>query len=96
MYSLKDFFDFKKKKSLIFGTFWFQARLAGRVFEVPGLDRSLKLTQFLRASMSMHMIASFQTYSSENLGYNEVIKQDYHKLSQDDWVLKVGQKALNF
>ncbi len=41
------------------------------------------------------MIASFQTYSSENLGYYEVVKQDYHKLSQDDWVLKVGKETIN-
>jgi hypothetical protein len=41
------------------------------------------------------MIASFQTYSSENLGYDEVINQDYHKLTQDDWVLKVGQETIN-
>jgi hypothetical protein len=41
------------------------------------------------------VIASFQTYSSENLGYDEVVKQDYHKLSQDDWVLKVGQETIN-
>ncbi len=41
------------------------------------------------------MIASFQTYSSEILGYDEVVKQDYHKLSQDDWVLKVGQETIN-
>jgi hypothetical protein len=61
-----------------------------------GLDRSLKLKQFLRASKSRHVIASFQTYSSENLGYKEVIIQDYHKLSQDDWVLKIGQETINF
>ncbi len=53
------------------------------------------MKQFLRASKSGHVIASFQTYSSENLGFNEVIKQDYHKLSQDDWVLKVGQETIN-
>ncbi len=41
------------------------------------------------------MIASFQTYSSENLGYDEVIKQDYHKLTQDAWVLKIGQDTIN-
>jgi hypothetical protein len=63
--------------------------------DIECLDRSLKLKQFLRASKSKHVIASFQTYSSENLGYNEVIKQDYHKLSQDDWVLKVGQETIN-
>jgi hypothetical protein len=63
--------------------------------DIECLDRSLKLKQFLRASKSRHAIASFQTYSSENLGYNEVIKQDYHKLSQDDWVLKVGQETIN-
>ncbi len=34
-------------------------------------------------------------YLSENLGYDEVIKQDYPKLSQDDWVLKVGQETIN-
>ena len=49
----------------------------------------------LRASKSSHVIASFQTYSSENLEYDEVINQDYHKLTQDDWVLKVGQETIN-
>jgi hypothetical protein len=63
--------------------------------DIECLDRSLKLKQFLRASKSKHMIASFQIYSSENLGYDEVIKQDYPKLSQDDWVLKVGQETIN-
>jgi hypothetical protein len=63
--------------------------------DIECLDRSLKLKQFLRASKSRHVIASFQTYSSENLGYDEVVKQDYHKLSQDDWVLKVGQETIN-
>ncbi len=59
------------------------------------MDRSLKLKQFLRASKSRHVIASFQTYSSENLGYDEVINQDYHKLTQDDWVVKIGQDTIN-
>jgi hypothetical protein len=63
--------------------------------DIECLDRALKLKQFLRASKSRHVIASFQTYSSENLGYDEVIKQDYHKISQDDWVLKVGQETIN-
>ena len=63
--------------------------------DIECLDRSLKLKQFLRASKSKHVIASFQKYSSENLGYDQVIKQDYPKLSQDDWVLKVGQETIN-
>ncbi len=63
--------------------------------DIECLDRSLKLKQFLRASKSRHVIASFQTYSSENLGYDEVINQDYHKLTQDDWVLKIGQDTIN-
>jgi hypothetical protein len=63
--------------------------------DIECLDKSLKLKQFLRASKSRQVIASFQTYSSENLGYDEVIKQDYHKFSQDDWVLKVGQETFN-
>jgi hypothetical protein len=63
--------------------------------DIECLDRSLKLKQFLRASKSRHVIASFQTYSSENLGYDEVINQDYHKLTQDDWVSKVGQETIN-
>jgi hypothetical protein len=41
------------------------------------------------------VIASFQMYSSENLGYDEVIKHDYPKLRQDNWVLKVGQETIN-
>ncbi len=63
--------------------------------DIECLDRSLKLKQFLRASKNRHVIGSFETYSSENLGYNEVIKQDYHKVSQDDWVVKVGQETIN-
>jgi hypothetical protein len=63
--------------------------------DIECLDRSLKLKQFLRASKSRHVIASFQTYSSENLGYDEVINQDYHKLTQDDWISKVGQETIN-
>jgi hypothetical protein len=35
------------------------------------------------------------TISSENLGYDEVIKQDYPDLNQDDWVLRVGQETIN-
>jgi hypothetical protein len=68
---------------------------AGTWLATPGLDRSLKLKQFLRASKSRHVIASFQTYSWENLGYDEEINQDFHKLTQDDWVLKVGQETVN-
>jgi hypothetical protein len=30
------------------------------------------------------VIASLKKNSSENLGYKELITQDYHKLSQDD------------
>ena len=63
--------------------------------DIECLDRSLKLKQFLRASKSGHVIASFQAYSSEKLGYDEVINQDYHNLTQDDWVLKVGQETIN-
>jgi hypothetical protein len=63
--------------------------------DIECLDLSLKLKQLLRDSKSRHVIASFQTYSSENLGYDEVINQDYHKLTQDDWVLKVGQETIN-
>ncbi len=63
--------------------------------DIECLDRSLKLKQFLRASKTKHVIASFKTYSSKNLGYDEVIKQDYPELSQDDWVLKVGQETMN-
>ena len=45
---LKRFFDFFKKNSLIFGTFWLQALLEGRVFEVPVFDnvRLFKITIF--------------------------------------------------
>ncbi len=64
--------------------------------DIECLDRSLKLKKSLRASKSRHVIASFQIYSSENLGYKEVNNQDYHKLSQDDWVLKIGQETINF
>ncbi len=62
--------------------------------DIECLEWSYKLKQFLRASKSRHVIASFQTYSSENLGYKEVINQDYHKLSQDDLVLKIGQETI--
>jgi hypothetical protein len=48
----------------------------------------------MRASNRRHEIANFQTYSSENLGYVEVIQQDYHKLSQDYWVLKIVQDTI--
>ena len=41
------------------------------------------------------MIASFQAYAYVKLGYDEVINQDYHNLTQDDWVLKVGQEIIN-
>jgi hypothetical protein len=41
------------------------------------------------------VIASFQTCLSENLGFDEVFNQVYPKLSQDDWVLKVGQETIN-
>jgi hypothetical protein len=63
--------------------------------DIECLDRSLKLKQFLKTSKSRHVIASFQTYSLENLGYDEVINQDYHELSQHDWVLKIGQETIN-
>jgi hypothetical protein len=62
--------------------------------DIECVDRSLKMKQFLRASKSKHMIASFQTYSSKTLGCDEVIKQDYPKLSQDNLVLKVGQETI--
>jgi hypothetical protein len=63
--------------------------------DIECLDRSLNLKQVLRASKCRHVIASFQIYSSENLGYKEKINEDYHKLSQDDWVLKIGQETIN-
>jgi hypothetical protein len=63
--------------------------------DIECIDRALKLKQFLRAAKSGHVIASFQVYSSEKLGYDEVINQDYHNLTQDDWVLKVGQETIN-
>jgi hypothetical protein len=33
--------------------------------------------------------------SSENVEYDKVNKKDYNELSQDDWVLKVGQETIN-
>jgi hypothetical protein len=63
--------------------------------DIKCLDKALTLKQFLRASKSGHVIASFQAYSYEKLGYDEVINQDYHNLTQDDWVLKVGQEIVN-
>ncbi len=63
--------------------------------DIECLDRAPKLKQFLRDSKSRHMIASFQTFSSKNFGYDEVIKQGYHQLTQDDWVLKLGQETIN-
>ncbi len=41
------------------------------------------------------MIASFQTYFSKNLGYDEVINQNYYNLTKDNWVLKVQQETIN-
>jgi hypothetical protein len=58
------------------------------------LDRSLKLKQFLRASKSRHVIASFHTYCSD-FRYDEVINQDYHKVTQDKWVIKIRQDTIN-
>ncbi len=76
----------------------FKAEYEERGLKVPDiecLDRSLKLKQFLSASKSGHVIASLQAYSSEKLGYDEVINQDYHNLTQYEWVLKVVQEAIN-
>ena len=63
--------------------------------DVECLDKALKLKQFLRASSSDHVIAKFQIYSSEKLGYDEVLNQDYHKVTEDDPVLKTGQETVN-
>ena len=63
--------------------------------DIECLDRALKLKQFLRASTSGHVIANFQIYSSEKLGYDKVLNQDYHKVTEEDWVLKIGQETVN-
>ena len=66
-----------------------------RAPDVECLDRALKLKQLIRADNSNHLIKRIQEIEMINLGNDEVIKQEYDRLSDEDWLIRVGQETIN-
>jgi len=66
-----------------------------RAPDIECLDKALKLKQFIRTSGSSHIMGKLQEISMESLGYDSVIKQEYSRISGDDYIIKVGQEAIN-
>jgi len=66
-----------------------------RAPDMECLDRALKLKQFVRASSSSHIIKKIQEISISNIGYEGVIEQEYDKLCEEDWIIRIGQETIN-
>jgi hypothetical protein len=59
------------------------------------MDKALKLKQFIRASKSTNVIKSIQEYSIVGELPIDIIRQEYYKISQDEWVVGSGQGTIN-
>jgi len=63
--------------------------------DIDCLDKALKLKQFIRASKSTNVIKSIQEYSIVGEIPIDIIRQEYYKISQDEWVVRSGQGTIN-
>jgi hypothetical protein len=66
-----------------------------RAPDIECLDSALKLKQFVRANNSSHVIKRIQEVVISNKGYDGVIVQEYDKLSEEDWIIRIGQNTIN-
>ena len=65
------------------------------ITDVECLNKSLKLRQFVRANNSKHPIRMIQNYCLEQLGYSDVIQQEYAKITKIEEVTKIAQITIN-
>jgi hypothetical protein len=63
--------------------------------DIECLDRALKLKQFIRANRSRHPIKGIQEVSLSKIGFENVIKQEYDRLNNEDWIIRIGQETIN-
>ena len=67
-----------------------------KVPDLLALDEALKLRQFFRACKSNHPIQTIQEYIIQGLEYDNVIAQEYNRISKIDLVIASAQTSLNF
>ena len=63
--------------------------------DIECLDKSLKLRQFIRAGRSSHPIRVIQQYCLEQLGYKDVVQQEYHSITKKEGVTRSAQITIN-
>lgn len=66
-----------------------------RVTDLAGLDAALKLRQFFRASTSKHPMNFIQKWITESLEYDNVVNQEYSKLTRLENIVNSAQCSLN-
>jgi len=66
-----------------------------RAPDIECLDKALKLKQFIRANNSSHVVKRIQAIVVGNMGYDNVIIQEYDRLSDEDWIIRTGQSTIN-
>jgi hypothetical protein len=66
-----------------------------KITDIESLDRSLKLRQYIRASISDHSIKQVQKYCTNNGTKNEVLLQEFKIVSTEEDICGVAQESLN-
>ena len=65
------------------------------ITDIYCLNNSLKLRQYIRASHSKHNISIIQRYCCEKSGSNEVLEQEFLKVTKEDEISESAQKTIN-
>ena len=65
------------------------------ITDVECLNKSLKLRQFVKASKSNHPIKVIQQYCIEQLGFRNVVQQEYHRITKKEQVTRMAQITIN-
>jgi hypothetical protein len=66
-----------------------------KITDIECLDRALKLRQFFRANNSLHAIKAIQEYCVKNSGEEEVLSQEFGKITEEEIVCKIAQETIN-
>jgi hypothetical protein len=66
-----------------------------KITDIESLDRSLKLRQYIRASISDHSIKQVQKFCTNNGTKNEVLLQEFKIVSTEEDICGVAQESLN-
>jgi len=66
-----------------------------KVTDLINLNKALKLKQFFRANQSNHPIKIIQRWMIQSLDYDNVILQEYSRITKMDSVVSIGQICLN-